>query len=142
MSREHKQEESTMTALTSQQTRQLERTLLAQRSAAVGIAREELSRASENSYAAIAGEVPDFGDQATATSLTDFDNELARRHSESIRDIDDALLRVRAREVGRCDECGADIGFERLMAFPTARRCVACQRQHERTYAVAATPTL
>jgi DnaK suppressor protein len=131
-----------MTALTSQQTRRLERTLLAQRNAAVGIAREEVSRASENSYTAIAGEVPDFGDQAMATTLTDFDNELARRHTESIRDIDDALSRIRAHAVGRCNECGGDIGYERLLAFPTAKRCVSCQRMHERTHAVGATPSL
>lgn len=131
-----------MTALTSQQTRQLERRLLAQKKAALGVAHEELSHATENSFAAIAGEVPDFGDQATATTLTDFDNELARRHVETIRDIDDALLRIKARGVGRCIECGSDIAFERLLAFPTAKRCVACQGMHERTYAAGATPTM
>lgn len=131
-----------MTALTSQQTRQLERKLLAQRNAALGAAHEELSHATENSFTAIAGEVPDFGDQATATTLTDFDNEIARRHAEAIRDIDDALLRIKARGVGRCIECGSDIAFKRLLAFPTAKRCVTCQSVRERTFAVGATPTM
>lgn len=131
-----------MTALTSQQTRQLERKLLAQKRAALGVAQDELSHATENSFTAIAGEVPDFGDQATATTLTDFDNEIARRHVEAIRDIDDALRRIKARGVGRCIECGTDIAFERLLAFPTAKRCVTCQGLRERTYAVGATPTM
>lgn len=131
-----------MKALISQQTRQLERNLLAQRKSILSVAREELTRATEQSYAAIAGEVPDFGDQATAASLTDYDNEIARRHAAVIREIDDALVRVKAHRFGRCMECGADIRFERLMAFPTARRCVTCQSLHERTFAVSATPTL
>jgi DnaK suppressor protein len=131
-----------MTALTAQQTRQLERKLHAARSTVLSSAQEERTRATEQSFTAIAGEVPDFGDQATAASLTDFENEIARRHVEAIRDIDDALLRIKARGVGRCIECGSDIAFERLLACPSAKRCVACQSLHERTYAVGAMPTL
>ena len=131
-----------MNALTLQQTRQLERDLLAQRSGVLTEAHDELTRVTEQSYAAIAGEVPDFGDQATAASLTDYGNEMARRHVEAIREIDDALVRVKAHRFGRCMECGADIRFERLRAFPTARRCVPCQSLHEKTFAVGATPTM
>lgn len=131
-----------MKALTSQQTRQLERNLLAQKTSVLGEAHDELTRVTEQSYAAIAGEVPDFGDQATATSLTDYDNEIARRHVEAIREIDDALLRVKAHRFGRCRECGAGIAFERLRAFPTARRCVPCQSLHEKTFAASATPAM
>jgi RNA polymerase-binding protein DksA len=131
-----------MRAVTAQQIRQLERDLLAQRTSILGVAHDELTRVTEQSYAAIAGEVPDFGDQATAASLTDYDNEMARRHVEVIREIDDALLRVKAHRFGRCTECGADIAFARLRAFPTARRCVTCQSLHEKTFAVGATPTM
>jgi DnaK suppressor protein len=131
-----------MTALTSRQTQQLERSLQAQRNSIVGAAHTELTRATEESYTTIAGEVPDFGDQATATTLVDYENEIARRHVESITEIDDALSRLRARRFGRCMDCDADIGFARLQAFPTARRCVTCQGLHERTYAVGATPTM
>ena len=99
-------------------------------------------QATEQSYAEIAGEVPDFGDQATAASLTEYTNAVARRHVEAIKEIDDALLRIKADRFGRCTECGADVAFERLQAFPTARRCVTCQGKHERTYAVSATPSL
>ena len=131
-----------MTALTTQQTRKLERTLVARRSSVLTEAQEELARATEHSYEAIAGEVPDFGDQATASSLSDYDNAIARRHVEVIREIDDALVRIKAREFGRCTECDAEIGIARLMAFPTARRCVPCQTLHERTFAGSATPTM
>ncbi len=131
-----------MTALTTRQTRKLERNLLAQRSSVLTAAHEELTRATEQSYAEIAGEVPDFGDQATASSLTDYSNAIARRHAEAIKEIDDALVRIQGHRFGRCMECGADIRFERLEAFPTARRCVICQSRHERMFAAAETPTL
>jgi DnaK suppressor protein len=131
-----------MTGLTMQQTRQLKRNLQAQRSSVLSEAHEELAHAAEQSYTEIAGEVPDFGDQATAASLTDYSNVIARRHVEAIREIDDALVRIKGRQFGRCVACGAEIRFERLKAFPTARRCVACQSLHERTFAVSATPSL
>lgn len=131
-----------MTELTARQIRQLEHDLLAQRSNIAAEAHDELTRATQRSYAAVAGEVPDFGDQATASSLADYDNALARRHVEAMREIDDALTRIKAHRFGQCLECGVSIGYARLRAFPTARRCVACQGLHERTFAVGTTPTL
>lgn len=130
------------TAITAPQLRQVERKLRAQRDILLAAARDELLHGEEQPFVAIAGEVPDVGDQATAAALTDFDNEIARRHDVAIREIEAALARIRTHEFGACPDCGADIGFERLMAFPTARRCVTCQGLHERTYASLATPTM
>ena len=131
-----------MTTLTSQQTRLLETRLLAQRSGVLTEARAELAHATEHSYAAIAGEVPDFGDQAMASSLADYEDAIARRHVEAVKAIDDALLRIKADGFGKCAGCGTDIGFARLLAFPAARRCVPCQGLHERTFAGSATTTM
>jgi len=131
-----------MPTLTSQQTRQLETRLLAQRSGVLAAAHAELAHAAEHSYAAIAGEVPDFGDQATAASLADYENVIARRHVEVVKEIEDALLRIKAQGFGKCADCGTEIGFARLRAFPAARRCVPCQTMHERTFAGSATTTM
>jgi RNA polymerase-binding protein DksA len=131
-----------MTTLTARQTRQFERDLLVQRSGVLAEAHEEVVRATGQSYADIAGEVPDFGDQAMAASLSEYVNAVARRHVEAVKEIDDALSRVKSHDFGRCAECRAEISFDRLKAFPTARRCVPCQDMHDRTYAVAATPSL
>jgi RNA polymerase-binding protein DksA len=131
-----------MPTLTSQQTRQLETRLLAQRSGVLAEAHDELAHAAEHSYAAIAGEVPDFGDQATASSLADYENVIARRHVEVVKEIEDALLRIKAQGFGKCADCGTEIGFARLRAFPAARRCVPCQTLHERTFAGSATTTM
>jgi DnaK suppressor protein len=131
-----------MAALTLQQTRQLEKSLQSQRAVMQSAARDELSHAEEHSFTAIAGEVPDFGDQATAAAITDFDNEIARRNVRSIRDIEEALMRIKAHRFGICVDCGEDIGYRRMMAFPTASRCMSCQSVRERTYAGGGVPTL
>jgi RNA polymerase-binding protein DksA len=131
-----------MRALTAQQKRQLELRLLAQRSGVLTEAHEELTQATEHSYAAIAGEVPDFGDQATAAALANYENVIARRHVEVVKEIDDALLRIKTHGFGKCAECGADIAIARLRAFPAARRCVPCQAVHEWTFAGSATTTM
>ncbi len=99
-------------------------------------------RAREQAFPRLAGEAPDIGDQAVATQLTEFDNVMAHRHVEALRDIDSALLRIELCRFGRCVGCGAAISAERLAASPTAQRCLKCQGVHERTCAHEATPTL
>jgi DnaK suppressor protein len=53
----------------------------------------------------------------------------ARSISESIADIGRALAKIDAGTYGTCDECGRDIGADRLEALPAASRCVACARR-------------
>jgi DnaK suppressor protein len=49
-----------------------------------------------------------------------------RQEIESLRA---GLERAAADTYGRCEDCGADIGAERLLALPSATRCVACSAQ-------------
>ncbi|MHB8418677.1 MAG: TraR/DksA family transcriptional regulator [Myxococcales bacterium] len=46
--------------------------------------------------------------------------------------IDAALARMEAGEYGSCEECGAEISFERLQALPFAARCTDCATMEER----------
>lgn len=131
-----------MKALNAKMIRQLEAQLKAQQAAMLEAVRAELLRGDQQSYATIAGEVPDVGDQAMAALMIDFDNEIARRHGEAMRAIDNALTRIKEPYFGICTDCGDDIGIARLMAFPTATRCVTCQGMREKTYAHGAIPTL
>ena len=131
-----------MKALNAKMIRRLEAQLKMERAVMLDAVRAELVRGDQQSYATIAGEVPDVGDQATAASLIDFDNEIARRHGVAMRDLDDALARIKEPYFGICIDCGDDIGLERLQIFPTATRCVTCQGMREKTYAHGAIPTL
>jgi DnaK suppressor protein len=45
-----------------------------------------------------------------------------------LRELAAAEDRLDQQGLGRCAGCGGPIGFERLLARPTATRCVACAR--------------
>jgi DnaK suppressor protein len=51
-----------------------------------------------------------------------------RRYVDELKDIEEALLRIAKGEYGMCADCGRSINFKRLLAYPTAKRCLACQR--------------
>jgi RNA polymerase-binding protein DksA len=77
----------------------------------------------------------DSGDESMANALADFNVAQIDRHVRALRDIEAAFERVRKSEYGACIDCGADIGFARLQAYPTAKRCIVCQERREREYA-------
>lgn len=110
--------------------------LLKQREAELGIfIREQTARSADAHYADLAGTVSDEGDESVADVLTDIDNATVNRHVAELRDIQAALKRLDEKTYGQCVDCGQDIGFLRLAAYPTAKRCALCQDQHEHTYA-------
>lgn len=99
--------------------------------------RGEAARRADTSYAELSGIAPDEGDAATADLLVDIDHALMDRQLGELNDIQETYERMRKRRYGICTDCGQEIGFERLGAFPTAKRCVRCQRAHEQTHATA-----
>jgi RNA polymerase-binding protein DksA len=131
-----------MPRLSTHQIDELRRQNLARRSALLEAARAELGYGEHSPYAEIMSEVGDEVDRATAATVADFDNEIARRHGAELRQIDAALARIDGHCYGTCEDCGADIGYARLAAFPAANRCIDCQRLRERMHAHEATPSL
>lgn len=103
--------------------------------------REVLIRTGEHPYGELAA-VPDKGDESAADLLIDLDNAMVHRDVEAIRDIEAAQERMEQGGYGTCIDCGLDIDYERLLAFPAARRCLLCQSQHEKTHAHDGMPTL
>ena len=103
---------------------------------------EDVARSRDESYAAVAGEVADTGDEAVADLLSDLDNAEVSRDLRELREIEAAKARVAAGTYGTCLDCAAPISFERLLAYPVATRCFECQSVHEKTYAHAGEPTL
>lgn len=59
------------------------------------------------------------------------------RDQLELRDIDEALERIQGGSYGECVDCGVDIPRERLMAQPTAKRCIRCQEAFEQTHPAA-----
>ena len=84
----------------------------------------------------------DIGDESVADAVADLNLEIVDRQVHEMRDIEAARRRIKAGDYGVCMDCGAGIGFDRLMAYPTTKRCITCQQQHERIYAGEARPSL
>jgi DnaK suppressor protein len=84
----------------------------------------------------------DEGDRAISDLIAETGHALMERELEELRDLEEALKRLRAETIGRCLDCGGSIDFARLRAYPTARRCIDCQKRHERSYASSKTPSL
>ncbi len=75
-------------------------------------------------------------DTDRAVRETDLDtalNELEREAQEE-QAVAAALQRLADGSYGACIDCGEPIGFERLLAHPTASRCLSCQTRHESKY--------
>jgi DnaK suppressor protein len=105
--------------------------------------RAALEHSENQQYIELIDRVPaDIGDQSVGDMLADLNLAIVDRHVEEIRAIDAARRRLRQGGYGTCVDCGQELEFARLSAFPTALRCVPCQDQHERTYAHAGTPKL
>ncbi len=83
----------------------------------------------------IDGGAADVDDEAVADTLVDIDNAIIGLHLQNARDLNAALDRIQAGVYGICIDCSDDIGFERLSAYPTAKRCIKCQSLHEKTFA-------
>jgi len=77
----------------------------------------------------------DSGDESMANALADFNVAILDRQIQGLRDIEAAFLRIKNEEYAVCIDCGGEIGFDRLMAYPTAKRCIVCQERREKQYA-------
>lgn len=104
--------------------------------------RAELARSNEESHIELAGRVHDIEDEALADLLVDVNLDAVARHQHEVRDIENALARMRVGTYGRCVDCGTDIDPARLEAWPTAARCRECQEVRERTHASGRQPSL
>lgn len=63
----------------------------------------------------------------------EFSLELLQRDESTMKEVLDALERIKSGDFGKCENCEAWILKERLKAVPYARNCIDCQRELEAT---------
>jgi len=125
-----------MAALTQSQINQLAKKLNEDYKTLLREVREELENSGNQHRIDLLNEEPgDSGDESMANALADFNLTILDRHIDGMRDIEAALQRIKNGEYGVCTDCGDDVGFPRLQAYPTAKRCIVCQEQREKHYA-------
>ena len=132
-----------MAALTQAQLDQLNTRLKTDYQALLREVREELDHPDDqHRIDQLNAEPGDSGDESVANALADLNVARVDRQIRDIRDIEAALRRLKAGEYGVCSECGSDVDFARLQAYPTAKRCLVCQKKREREYAHEGHPRL
>ena len=103
---------------------------------------EHLLKSDDERARLLADSVRDVEDESVTDLLIDLDLAEIDRDLEELRDVEAALGRVQRKEYGSCSDCRQPIPFERLSAYPTAKRCYRCQTLHEKTYAGKGTPRM
>ena len=128
--------------LTENQTQKLRKQIDERRDALLAELREDAERAREQPYAEHAGPAPDSGDESVATLIADLEQADLTRDLDEFRALEAARERLKGGGYGVCLDCGSDVGYERLKAFPAALRCIQCQERHEKTFEGAPKPSL
>lgn len=75
--------------------------------------------------------IQDVGDDAANTYTRQVLLGLSERDREVLRQIDEALDRIDQGSFGECEECGEEIGTERLKVLPYTTLCVECKANQE-----------
>ena len=132
-----------MAILTQDQQSQIERALELHYQSLIEEVRDELENSGQLQYAEIIGrDAADAGDASVGDALADLNAARIDRQIEEIRDIEATRKRMKGGAFGICVDCGDAIAFDRLLAYPTAKRCIRCQEQHDKTFAVEGRPSL
>lgn len=97
-----------------------------------------LKRMRTEGYEDLLSGTSDAGDRSVARLLTDVNNAEVRRDAAELQDIFAAETRLAAGTYATCIDCASPIPYGRLLAYPTAKRCLRCQQIRETARAPAA----
>ena len=70
-----------------------------------------------------------MADLGTDNFEQEFSLTLLQNQEQALKEIGEALERIRHGSFGRCEECAGAIPKARLQALPYTRHCVACARK-------------
>lgn len=73
----------------------------------------------------------DIGEQGLVDLLEDTGLNVADIRRQELTMMDEALGKLERGTYGICEECGKEIGEERLRVVPFALHCVECQKRRE-----------
>lgn len=85
----------------------------------------------QESYQLDKNELADPLDEASVNTQTSHDIRFINRENFYLKKINKSLDSINRGTYGLCEECDAEIGFERLNARLTAELCIACKEEAE-----------
>ncbi len=115
-----------MKHLTQEQVDEIKRALLNQREKLLESAREQIRDPSN-----VAFEGGDEIDRADLEGERYLTFRIKGREARLIHKIDYALMKIESGTYGVCENCGAQIPFERLRARPVTTMCFECKELEE-----------
>lgn len=74
----------------------------------------------------------DVAEIASSVLSDDIEILAAEENVRELKQIEDALAKIRAGNYGVCEQCGQQIKKARLKAIPFATLCVSCKEEEER----------
>ncbi len=124
-----------MAQLTKNELAQVEMKLHGRQSVLLEEVRKELDQRENQHLASVMGNHPgDSGDVSLADWLADLNILRVDRQIRELREIEAKLAQIKEGSANECVDCDKEIGLQRLLAYPTAMRCVVCQEKHEHIY--------
>lgn len=91
----------------------------------------EVDRALGTMNSAAAETIADPTDRASLESDRNFLLRMRDRERKLLGKIGEAFARIDDGSYGRCEECGGEIGIERLKARPVTTLCIECKSEQE-----------
>lgn len=76
--------------------------------------------------------MPDDNDVASMREAATMEIRQRERVAMLIKKINKSLAKLDTNDYGYCDECGTEIGIDRLHARPTADLCISCKELAEK----------
>ncbi len=120
-------------ALTTDERARLKAELEARRTALRVEVKAQLAGSGDDRVVGLRNRIQESGDEwGVADGLAELDLAEVRHVLADLTEVDAALARMRDGTYGDCADCGITIAPARLMAYPTARRCVGCQGAYEK----------
>jgi|AP12_2_1047962.scaffolds.fasta_scaffold03183_2 RNA polymerase-binding transcription factor len=118
--------------LNDQEKSQLMRQFVKRRAALVDEIGRKLAASRDKTGSVSIDQIIEGGDNASAEAMASVDLAEAQRDVQELRDVDAACARLTDGSYGVCTDCGEPVAAARLVAYPTARRCTACQTTYEK----------
>lgn len=122
---------NTESPLSHEQIAELKTRMDARKALLMGEIRDVASRARHDFDVDLISRSGNPGAAAAADLLRGISEAEVARDVEEVRDLVAAGQRIEAGRYGLCTDCGRAIGYKRLDAYPSAKRCYGCQVAHE-----------
>ncbi|HET7595349.1 MAG TPA: TraR/DksA family transcriptional regulator [Burkholderiales bacterium] len=96
--------------------------------------RTSMPQLADQKYIDLVGVVYDTADEASANMQDEVDHTLLEHYLQKLKQLEAARERLADGALNACADCGDEIGFGRLRAYPFATRCIHCQTVREQTH--------